>query len=269
MSGRAQRAGSQQKPGSSQPPATVMTNRRFKATAIILALIGLGLGVRLAFWQIADHARLSAMASSSGSAALISQPSRGTITDDDGNPLAVSDEVYSVYAAPDQITVPAPEARILSALLHLNRAKLMHILSGNAPSVLLATKVSQGTADAIQGRPGLAGIWLEANPNRVYPEGTLASQLLGFESPNGGQYGLEQEYNPLLSGSATQAQLIHLAHSTNLVLPGSPQTSGPLSGCRSTAMFRTWLNKRCAARSSAWARQAGRQSSATRKPDGS
>ena len=47
----------------------------------------------------------------------------------------------------------------------------------------------------------LAGVWLQANTERVYPEGELASTVLGFVNADGvGQYGVEGTLNEALAG---------------------------------------------------------------------
>ncbi len=48
----------------------------------------------------------------------------------------------------------------------------------------------------------LAGVWLQSNTKRVYPEGTLGSTLLGFVNTEGkGQYGVEGALNSTLAGT--------------------------------------------------------------------
>ena len=47
----------------------------------------------------------------------------------------------------------------------------------------------------------LAGVWMQGNTKRVYPEGTMASGLIGFVNAEGkGQYGVEGALNEELSG---------------------------------------------------------------------
>jgi cell division protein FtsI/penicillin-binding protein 2 len=48
----------------------------------------------------------------------------------------------------------------------------------------------------------LVGIFLEPTTRRLYPQNSLAAHLLGFTNQDGqGQYGLEELYNPTLSGT--------------------------------------------------------------------
>ncbi len=48
---------------------------------------------------------------------------------------------------------------------------------------------------------GISAVWFQKNNQRVYPEGEMASELLGFVNADGvGQYGVEGSLNTLLSG---------------------------------------------------------------------
>ncbi len=48
---------------------------------------------------------------------------------------------------------------------------------------------------------GLSGVWLKDGNSRVYPEGEMASTVLGFVNADGiGQYGVEGAFNNLLAG---------------------------------------------------------------------
>ena len=49
--------------------------------------------------------------------------------------------------------------------------------------------------------PDIAGVWFENEYKRVYPNNSLASDVIGFTvRGEGGQYGLEQYYNDVLEG---------------------------------------------------------------------
>ncbi len=65
---------------------------------------------------------------------------------------------------------------------------------------VIARNVSRDAAKAIADE-GIAGVWFQNNSQRVYPEGTLASGLLGFVNADGiGQYGVEGSLNEKLKG---------------------------------------------------------------------
>lgn len=199
-----------------------------------VALAALGLGFRLALFQIVDHA---ALAGKAGDLTLSApaQPVRGTIFDDTGNVMAMSDEVYNVQAAPREILDPGPEAKRLAPVLHESRGSLLHLLRSNLINQILATRVSQSTADSVT-LLGLPGISLAPLPNRVYPQGTLASHILGFVNSSGGQYGLEEQYNQLLAGKASPRRFVdgaraerdRIVRGTAFVSPANPDSGATL-----------------------------------------
>ncbi|HZT97938.1 MAG TPA: penicillin-binding protein 2 [Chloroflexota bacterium] len=170
---------------------------------MVIIAVGVGLSYRLAFWSIVDRASLVSAAAAERSGSGFVLPSRGLILDDRGNPLAVNDQVYSVYGSPIQVARPEPEARMLAPLLKQPASSIAKLLESSAVYPRLSPAVPQSTADIIQRLAdggALPGISLQPIANRVYPEASLASQVLGFVNSNGGQYGVEQYYNGLLSG---------------------------------------------------------------------
>lgn len=65
---------------------------------------------------------------------------------------------------------------------------------------IVAKNVPRDIAEKIADQ-GVAAVWFQKNNQRVYPEGELASGLLGFVNADGlGQYGVEGSLNDLLSG---------------------------------------------------------------------
>lgn len=65
---------------------------------------------------------------------------------------------------------------------------------------VIAKNVPYTEAQAIK-KANLAGVYFQGSTKRVYPEGTMASGLLGFVNSDGkGQYGVEQALNDDLSG---------------------------------------------------------------------
>ena len=65
---------------------------------------------------------------------------------------------------------------------------------------IVARNVPYKQAQAIK-EAGLAGVYFQGSTKRVYPEGTMASGLLGFVNADGvGQYGVEGALNTELSG---------------------------------------------------------------------
>jgi cell division protein FtsI/penicillin-binding protein 2 len=131
-------------------------------------------------------------------------PVRGTITDRNGVVLALSEAADQVDADPYVIKNPTGVAAKLAPLLGISGAQLYTALTkphtGYSP---LALDVPESTAIRIMGM-GINGLWTVPVERRVYPEGTLAAQVLGFvkHSDNQGLGGLEYSENAVLSGRA-------------------------------------------------------------------
>lgn len=195
------------------------SRRRLIVLVVLLILVGGGLISRLAWWQLARHDQLSAMAHDQTHLRMVVENQRGAIYDRSGTVVLATtvDRVRVVAAAKglsaaDQSAVIAVLAEVLE-LDPVARVDLAERLQSERPYVVLARDVEPGTAEllrtAIRERE-LVGISLEVESARVYPQAgggpdtTLAAQLLGFVNRDGdGQYGIEQYYDERLAGSPT------------------------------------------------------------------
>lgn len=134
-------------------------------------------------------------------------PTRGQIfvRDADGNlaPLVLNRTVYTLFADPSSVenvdTVKSLAQQVAGGqLISANLAKLT---DRNLQYVVLAKQISYDQAQQIQ-KANLAGVGLQPGSERIYPEGALAAQTLGFVNADGqGQYGVEAFLNKELSGT--------------------------------------------------------------------
>ncbi|MBO0771059.1 MAG: penicillin-binding protein 2, partial [Actinobacteria bacterium] len=144
---------------------------------------------------------------------------RGSITSADGTILAMTVPDDIVTADPPQITGDTPAgtaalrekvARMLAGPLRMPASAILSLI--NHPSsrqyVVLARNVPASAGQHIRSlmaASGVAGIYLTPVYNRAYPNGGLASNLVGFTTTGhagdlAGQAGIEQSYNSLLAG---------------------------------------------------------------------
>jgi cell division protein FtsI/penicillin-binding protein 2 len=184
------------------------TDSRARALLLLLvaALVATGIGTRLAWWQIVERDRLSAMALAQLDQTEEIPAERGDITDASGELLATTVELQSIFATPPSVDDPASTAALLAPLLGWDVHDLQDTLDSDDPWVWLKRRVDLKTSDAVRALH-LPGIGLLPETKRVYPvEGvspstTLASQVLGFVNVDGvGQYGIESSENALLGG---------------------------------------------------------------------
>ncbi len=133
---------------------------------------------------------------------------RGDIYDCNMNVLATSATVYTLYVAPNSIEKDETKAAIAQGLSQLVDVSYDEIYADCEKSTYysiikkqiepgLATQIRQWIAD--NGLGSLVG--LEESTKRYYPNGSLASVVLGFVgSDNQGLYGIESQYETQLKG---------------------------------------------------------------------
>lgn len=153
---------------------------------------------------------------------------RGTISMQDGDstiPLVLNQKLYTVYADPTLVKKPDEVALKIAADLKLSEQEVRSkITRADTRYVILAKKVSAEDKDALL-KHKLAGIGAQEQTYRVYPQGEMAAQVLGFVNDNGeGVYGIEQAFNNNFSGengelrAVTDVKGVPLAANKNNVL---------------------------------------------------
>lgn len=130
---------------------------------------------------------------------------RGSIVDKHGKPLAVSTSFYHMGVTPSAIADLAPFVRVMAPLLGESDAELTATITGaaNANFVYLKKKLDQAhyeTLKATCDRNKFHFVRFDRIPGRVYPENTLASQLIGYMGDSGtGLAGIEYSMQSKLS----------------------------------------------------------------------
>lgn len=155
---------------------------------------------RLAELQLADGDRYRARAQRQQERRIEVSPLRGSIFDREGRPLAVSVEVASVYAIPDEVARPADTARVLSSRLGVPEKTLFSRLTQKKGFVWLARKVDRPAAAAVRAEK-MPGIYLVQETKRFYPKGSLAAAVIGYVGTDDkGLGGLEHFYDRTIRG---------------------------------------------------------------------
>lgn len=165
------------------------------ASAVTVVLV-----VRLVVIQVAHAASLQTYASSFQTKKKVLPAPRGEIVDRNGEVLAMDVPRDQVVAAPRYIKHPNREAKALARVLPFSRHALASVLSNKSWYALLDSGVSPGTAAHIDGLH-LTGISTVPVTGRTYPDGRLASQVIGMVgNQNQGLAGIEYEDNKVLAG---------------------------------------------------------------------
>ena len=176
--------------------------RRLTAAKILFAVIFLAVGGRAIQLQLWEGERLMRLGQRQHLKEWIVLPKRGAVFDRSGDPLALSMESQSVYARPHRIQDATRLTRTLGQILNLPVAEVKQKIASEKPFVWLKRQVSSAEAEKIQAL-NMDGIGMFYEPNRYYPQGQLAGQLIGFVGRDSeGLEGLELKYNDYIRGEA-------------------------------------------------------------------
>lgn len=105
---------------------------------------------------------------------------RGEILDRNGFKLASDNTSFNLYAHPMYYDhTPQELAEILSPLVNIPLSSLSKTLASDDPVILIKKGLDRKTAEAIKAKR-LRELSLEVKNKRTYPQGTLASHILGY-----------------------------------------------------------------------------------------
>ncbi len=173
---------------------------RLGAATILFLAMFLVIGGRAVQLQILQGEKLMRLGQRQHLKEWIVLPKRGAMFDRAGEPLALSMESQSVYARPHRIQDPNQLSRGLAQILNLKVAEVKQKVVAEKPFVWIKRQVSSSEAEKIQAL-NADGIGMFYEPNRHYPQGPLAGQLLGFVGRDSeGLEGLELKYNEYIRG---------------------------------------------------------------------
>ena len=162
---------------------------------------------------------------------------RGDIVDAKGTKLAVSEKVYNlvidarVMLDREDYLEPTMEA-LAANFPDLDMTAVRQYVTSH-PESSWYVPLRRMTYDQISGFQAAAlenskirGVWFEEEYKRVYPNGSLAADVIGFcRADNEGQYGLEEDYNDVLNGT-TGREYGYLNDDANLERTIKPAVDG-------------------------------------------
>lgn len=183
-----------------------MLRRRMPLVAAGLVVISVLLMLRLMGFQFLQDPRVASQFAAQRDANIGRterfESSRGNIYDRDGEPMAVNSRQYRIGISPNLVSNAEQTANQLAAILNRDPLDMYNLIRSNVPWVSLGT-VDPETWRQIDAL-GLFAIRVERVQRRLYPQGALASQLLGFVAGVGedarGYNGVEGYYQGILAG---------------------------------------------------------------------
>lgn len=160
--------------------------------------------VRLFYLQVIRHNYYQTAAFTSQLKQYEIPATRGVITAHSGTttvPLVLNETLYTLYADPKFVTDPGSAAMEVQKIIGGDASKYEEQMkTPETRYVILAKKLSDDQRQKLNALK-LKGVGTREYQYRTYPDGSLASQLLGFVNDEGvGSYGIEQALDDALRG---------------------------------------------------------------------
>lgn len=180
--------------------------RVFIIATLIIALFAM-VSIKALELQVLDRERAFEIARKQHHGTSTLLPRRGKIFDRNGKELAVNVDVKSVYANPKNIQNPKEAANILSEKLNVNEEKIYNRVASNKSFVWIKRLADSKSAEELQ-NSDIKGLGFIPEPKRVYPNGTLMGQVIGFTDIDSiGIEGIEYKYDSSLIGKTRKITL--------------------------------------------------------------
>jgi cell division protein FtsI (penicillin-binding protein 3) len=140
-------------------------------------------------------------------------PERGDIVDRDGQPLARTIDAWTIAIHPTKVIGDklALARRLAQLMPERTQEQYFGMLRSGKPFFYLRRRASPGLVEAVNaiGEPGLA---IEREPDRLYPQTSLAAHVIGYTDIDGhGVAGMERAFDKYLSDPATRGQPLVLS----------------------------------------------------------
>ena len=220
---------------STKPKSDINVPNKISRVKIILVLVFIfilmiALLGRVGYLQIIDGERLQTLATSQQTLTETISAKRGNIYDSKGKTLAFSYDTDKVYINPSSIESDSNKeivAQGLASILGLDSSELLVQLKESKSRFLVSSDVEKEKIDKLnEWKNNLkiqTGISIESSTSRSYPNGTLASTVLGFVgTDNQGLSGIESSWNSFLSGTAGKS--VSLKDASQSEIANSQQT---------------------------------------------
>ncbi|GGX86410.1 peptidoglycan D,D-transpeptidase FtsI family protein [Vogesella alkaliphila] len=175
--------------------------------AVVLSLLGmllLALLARAIYLQVVQQDFLQNQGDARFRRTLLLEANRGEITDRNGEPLAISTPVQSIWASPVDMqldAVPAAKLQQLARLLEMPLDEVKRKLSDNKREfVYLKRQISPALAQQVMALE-IPGVAKQQEFRRYYPAGEMLAHVVGFTGVDGkGQEGFELTREKMLAG---------------------------------------------------------------------
>ncbi|ALB01519.1 cell division protein [Francisella persica ATCC VR-331] len=179
---------------------------RHLVVIILLLLSFIVLFIKLIYMETIEYPKLKQEGDNRSDRSIDIKAYRGIILDRNGNPLAISTPVDTIWVDPFYVSADSHELNKVMDILNLlekTREKIkrqVKVREGRSGFVYIERKVQPYLSQKVKDLD-ITGIHVIREFKRYYPMAEVASHIVGFTNIDGkGQEGLELEFNKFLSG---------------------------------------------------------------------
>jgi cell division protein FtsI (penicillin-binding protein 3) len=176
------------------------TNLRLYLLAGVFVLWCCAICTRLVYLQIFRYGTFEQRAQHQQQRTEEVSAPRGIIFDRNGQELAMSINVDSVFAVPSEMPKPASTISLIARITRQDPRELLARCEAAKSFCWLARKPDPEVSARIRSL-NLRGVYFQKEPKRYYPKNELAAQALGYVGmDDSGLSGIEREYEKQLHG---------------------------------------------------------------------
>ena len=217
----------------------MMWNAQARAVTVCFGLVGLFsvYSFRLIDLQIVQHEKFTTLAAEKHNHKQIIYARRGIIRDSHNEPLAENIPVKTVVADASHIRDPVAVAAAIADQLEMDPRDIASKLSQSGKGskhIVLKAGIPEETAEKIKESlrvANLRGIYFDQDFVRVYPNGQMLSQVIGFvDHDHNGTMGIERTMQDFLQGT-DGFRYIETDRTGKELVPYRGQESAARDGC--------------------------------------
>ncbi len=210
------------------------TVKRVRIWYGLLIVVLIVFGARLFYLQIIRYSFYRAAALSDQLKQYEIPATRGIIEAHDGNtvlPIVLNQQLYTLYADPVYLKQPDIVATKVQQIIGGGASQYAGLMKTKGTRYAVLAKKLTADQQAKITALKIPGLGTQAQDYRTYPQGSLASQVLGFVNDSGqGEYGIEQAMEKQLEGKPGQLKAITDANGVPLAASKDNTQIAPVNG---------------------------------------
>jgi cell division protein FtsI/penicillin-binding protein 2 len=193
------------------------SERRIRWIARIAVVWVIVLLLRMGDLQIRQHEEIKKRAEKQQERPVTLRGVRGAITDENGQPLAISVPTDTIYVSPkrlEAVTNIDTASLVLATGLKMNPSQVRKLIlsAEDKKPIRIARQVPRRQSSNLCGlshAPGFDYMWCEEEEVREHPAGNLAAHVLGpVGRDHNGLYGLERSLQSELAGKRGKSRVV-------------------------------------------------------------